>query len=172
MRETYPILESDPTLEQAVGDALSEAPDCGQRRTASPGFLPRGTIGARLGRSGRMPETLQVTSRDAPPLVVFDLQGQLVSFDDAAIADAYRQATDQGATALLLNFAGVDYVTSSGIAALIQILLEARGTEQRLLVTGLTPHYAKVFHLMGLDQHLLLVPTEDAAREAVARESA
>ena len=118
-----------------------------------------------------MPETLQVTRRDAPPLVVFDLQGQLVSFDDAALAGAYAAATQQGTPALLFHFAGVDYITSSGIAALIQILLEARGTDQQLLVTGLTPHYEKVFHLMGLDQHLQVVPNEDAAREAVERES-
>ena len=113
-----------------------------------------------------MPERLHITRRDASPLVVLDLAGELATADQA-LGQAAQQATQQGARHLLLHFAGVDYINSLGIASVFQILLAARAVGQQVFVTGLTPHYQKIFHLMGLDRHLQVVATEDAARASV-----
>jgi anti-anti-sigma factor len=61
----------------------------------------------------------------------------------------------------------VDHLDSSGIALIIGLLTEARKQDQRLLVTGLTQHYQKIFEMMGLTQYAPVFPSEDAARKWV-----
>ena len=115
-----------------------------------------------------MANEVQATLRQAPPLTVIDFKGEVTTFAEAPMNNAYREASEGGATRILLNFAGVDYLNSAGIAVIIGILTEARKADQRILVTGLTPHYKKVFQMMGLAQYAPVYDTEDAAREAAA----
>ncbi len=115
-----------------------------------------------------MANDVQATLRALPPLTVIDLRGEVTTFAEEVVAGAYRQASEQGARHLLLNFTDVDYINSAGIAAIIGILTEARRAEQTLLITGLTPHYAKIFQMMGLAQYAPLFDTEEAARDSVA----
>src|SRR5579859_1265257 len=111
-----------------------------------------------------MANEVKATLRDAAPMVVIDLRGEVTTFADQAINEAYRTASDQGAHTILLNFSGVDYLNSAGIAIIIGILTEARKLDQRLLVTGLTPHYQKIFRMMGLSQYAPVFDSEEAAR--------
>ena len=97
-----------------------------------------------------MANEVEALLHDASPLVVIDLQGDVTSFADETISGAYRQASEQGARHILLNFAGVDYINSAGISTVIGILTEAQQAEQALLITGLTAHYQKIFQMMGL----------------------
>ena len=119
-------------------------------------------------RGGAMNE-VQVTVRDLPPLQVIDLAGAVTGFADAAITGAYRSAADRGARDFLLNFSGVDYVNSAGIAVIIGILIEARKADQRVLVAGLTPHYQKIFNMMGLSDYAPVFESIEAASEWAAR---
>lgn len=118
-----------------------------------------------------MANAVQVSLREAPPVTIIDLTGEVTTFADEPMNRAYRAASEAGAKHILLNFSGVDYLNSAGIAVIIGLLTEARKADQRILVTGLTPHYKKVFQMMGLAQYAPLFDSEEAAREA-AREAA
>jgi anti-anti-sigma factor len=111
---------------------------------------------------------LQTALRAAPPLTIIDLRGEVTVFAEEPINAAYRQACALGATYILMNFAAVDYFNSAGNAIIIGVLAAARKAGQRLLITGLTPHYRKIFQMMGLSQHAPVFDTEDAAQQAVA----
>jgi anti-anti-sigma factor len=111
-----------------------------------------------------------VSLRQVPPLLVLDLSGAVTGFSDGVIGSAYQEAAAQGGRDFLLNFSGVDYVNSAGIAIIIGILIEARKADQRLLVTGLTPHYQKIFDMMGLSEYAPVFESIEAAREWVARQ--
>ena len=69
-----------------------------------------------------------------------------------------------------MNFSGVDYVNSAGIAVIIGILIEARNASQRVMVTGLTPHYQKIFSMMGLSDYAPVFDNIEAASEWAARQ--
>jgi anti-anti-sigma factor len=116
-----------------------------------------------------MANETRATLRDAAPLLVMDLSGEVTSLAGDAVNGAYRQACDRGATSLLLNFGGVDYMNSSGIAVIIGLLTDARRNNRRLLITGLTPHYRKIFQMMGLSQHAPVFDSEDAALQAFSQ---
>ena len=110
----------------------------------------------------------QATLREVPPLTVIDLGGEVTTFAEEAVTGAYREATAQGATHLLLNFKDVEYINSTGIAVIIGLLTQARAADQTLMVTGLTPHYTKIFQMMGLAQYAPIYESEEAARAAAA----
>ena len=59
--------------------------------------------------------------------------------------DAYTQASTGGATAIILNFAGLDYMNSSGIGLLVTLLIRAQRQNQRLLAVSLSDHYKHIF---------------------------
>jgi anti-anti-sigma factor len=107
----------------------------------------------------------QVSLRQVPPLLVLDLSGAVTGFSDGVIGGAYQEAAARGARDFLLNFSGVDYVNSAGIAIIIGILIEARKANQRLLITGLTPHYQKIFNMMGLSEYAPVFESVEAACE-------
>ena len=115
-----------------------------------------------------MANDVQATLRDVPPLTIIDLAGDVTTFADEAINTAYQQACERGAENILMNFTAVDYLNSAGISIIIGVLTEARKADQRLLVTGLTPHYRKIFQMMGLSQYAPVFESEDAARESIA----
>jgi anti-anti-sigma factor len=110
---------------------------------------------------------LEARLRDAPPLVVIDLRGEVTTFAQEPLARAYREASAGGAMNILLNFEAVEHLNSAGLAAIISIISQARQARQRLLLTGLTPHYQRVFDMMGLTTFAPLFESEEAARSSV-----
>jgi anti-anti-sigma factor len=111
---------------------------------------------------------VRATLRELPPLMVIDLQGDVTTFAEDAINSAYQMVTEQGAENILLNFSDVAYLNSAGISIVIGVLAEAREADQRLLISGLTPHYRKIFDMMGLSQYAPVFDTEDEARGSLA----
>ncbi|MBI2941600.1 MAG: STAS domain-containing protein [Chloroflexi bacterium] len=114
-----------------------------------------------------MANEARATLRETPLLTVIDLRGEVTTFADDAINSAYRQVSERGAKNILLNFSGVDHLNSAGIAIIIGVLTETRKADQCLLITGLTPHYRKVFHIMGLARYVPIFDSEDAARQSI-----
>jgi len=115
------------------------------------------------------PQDLQASVREAPPLVVVDLVGSVTALGESTFLNAVGSAIDKTAGDVLLNFTGVDYINSAGIGIILDGLAQVREAGRRLLVTGLTPHYRKVFSMMGLSQHAQVFETEAAARQAAAQ---
>src|SRR5215470_617994 len=110
-------------------------------------------------------ERLAVSLLGEPPLMTIALRGELTSPDGDGVVDAYRRATAQGARSIVVDFAGVELMNSGGISLILGILTETRKTRQRLMFAGLTPHYRKIFTMMGLTRYAQVF---DTAAEAYA----
>jgi anti-anti-sigma regulatory factor len=61
----------------------------------------------------------------------------------------------------------VDYINSSGIALVIQMLMEANKNSQKIAAFGLTPHFQKVFTMVGITKYASLYPDEAAAKAGI-----
>jgi anti-anti-sigma factor len=64
---------------------------------------------------------------------------------------------------VLLDFTKVDYINSSGIALIIQMLMEADKTGRKVAAFGLTPHFQKVFTMVGIAKYAWLYKDEPTA---------
>src|SRR5262249_39162747 len=86
-------------------------------------------------------KTLAARVRYQPGGAVIDLQGEINAFGSVALSDAYAEAERHNPDVVLLNFAGVDYINSTGIALIVGLLAKARAARRRLVVCGLSEHY-------------------------------
>jgi len=68
---------------------------------------------------------------------------------------------------VLLDFSKVDYINSSGIALVIQMLIEASNSSQKVYAFGLSPHFTKVFTMVGITKYAGLFATQAEALAAL-----
>ena len=99
---------------------------------------------------------------------IIDIHGEVSGAAESTLMDAYTEVTSTGATAILLNFSGLDYMNSSGIGLLVTLLIRAQRQKQRLLAYGLSDHYRQIFEITRLNEAISIYPTEVEALAAVA----
>jgi anti-anti-sigma factor len=104
--------------------------------------------------------------RERDGLTVIDLAGEIEAGADEALAAAYDEAAARGTPAVLLNFAGVDYINSTGIALIVGLLARARKESRRVLSTGLSEHYREIFEITRLADFMEVCEDEESAADA------
>jgi len=96
---------------------------------------------------------------------VLRFSGDISSVSRDNVLNAYSKlAKDRP---VLLDFCRVDYINSSGIALVIQMMMEANKSGQEICAFGLTPHFQKVFTMVGITKYAKLYPDEPSAKAAV-----
>ncbi len=115
-----------------------------------------------------MSDEIQVSVRTLGDVAtVIDLMGDVTTFAEEAINQAYQGVSSGGAVNIIFNFRENDYINSAGIAILIGVVTEARKREQKLVMTGLSAHFQKIFRMVGLTQYADLYPSVDDAVSAL-----
>jgi anti-sigma B factor antagonist len=111
-----------------------------------------------------MPDAFSVRE-PSPDARVIDITGDLTAASDAVLMAAYEQANVDGVRAIVLSFAALEYMNSSGIGLLVTLLVRAHRTGQQVLAFGLSDHYRQIFELTRLDEAVLI---HDSEQEALA----
>lgn len=96
------------------------------------------------------------------PIAVLRFSGDITSTSAAAILGTY-QGLPESTKRILLDFAKVEYINSSGIALIIQLMYAAGKSGQAVQTFGLTPHFQKVFTMVGITKYTRLHPDEASA---------
>jgi anti-anti-sigma factor len=79
-----------------------------------------------------------------------------------ALERAYDEATSMSGR-VLLDFRGVDYINSTGIAVIVGVLAIARAESREVGAFGLTEHYREVFNITRLADFMTIYDDESAA---------
>ena len=87
-------------------------------------------------------------------VVILKIQGDITSFSEPFLNQAYKDANDQGTEKLLLHLEEGAYINSGGIAVLIQILAQTKKNNQQISITGLSEHFKKIFNMVGIIIHV------------------
>jgi anti-sigma B factor antagonist len=109
----------------------------------------------------------QVTSPAGHPVSVLRFEGDIASTSKDAVLGAYQGLPKETTKLILLDFTKVDYINSSGIALVIQLLMEAANSAQKIYAFGLSAHFTKVFTMVGITKYAELFPNEQAALAAL-----
>ena len=94
---------------------------------------------------------------------IVDIQGEITSFSENTLMDAYTEAASNGSDTVILNFEGLDYMNSGGIGLLVTMLIRAQRQDQHLMAYGLSDHYQQIFELTRLTEAIQTYPDEAAA---------
>ena len=96
------------------------------------------------------------------PITVLRFAGDITSTSKAAVLGTY-QGIPESTKCILLDFSKVEYLNSSGIALVIQMMIAASKNGQVIQTFGLTPHFQKVFTMVGITKYTRLHADEKTA---------
>jgi anti-anti-sigma factor len=103
-----------------------------------------------------MPQaTLETTVRQAGDGPVIELRGQIDAGAKEALGVAYDRASRDGR--LLLDFAAVDYINSTGIALIVGLLARARAEHREIAAAGLSDHYRQIFEITRITDFMTIL---------------
>ena len=109
----------------------------------------------------------QLTSPAGHEVTVLRFEGDIASTSKDAVLGAYQALPKETSKLVLLDFTKVDYINSSGIALVIQLLIEASKAGQKVSAFGLSAHFTKVFTMVGITKYARLFPGEAEALAAL-----
>jgi anti-anti-sigma factor len=110
-----------------------------------------------------MAKEQEIAVRASGDVSIVDIKGDVTAATGQPIEAAYRQVTAAGAKKIVFAFAPDCYINSGGIAILIGILAQSRKQQQTIRMAGVSPHFQKIFAMVGLTKYAQVHPTEAAA---------
>ena len=108
-------------------------------------------------------ELTAIIRRVSPFADVIDIQGEISSFSEKALNDAYQQALQDKVRTIIFNFSGLTYMNSSGIGMLVMLLIRAQRERKNIVGYGLNDHYRNIFEITRLNQVIPIYSTEAIA---------
>ena len=93
---------------------------------------------------------------------VVDLHGEINATAEARLNAAYAEVESFNPSTIVLNFSGVRYINSTGIALIVGCWPGAQGKTPPAR-SGLSPHYLEIFQITRLADFMRIYPDESAA---------
>ncbi len=115
-----------------------------------------------------MTSTCEATTRTVPGAAVIELAGEVDGSAATVLTSAYEQAikdSEGTAQTVVLDFAAVDYINSTGIALIVSVLARARAERRKVVASGLSPHYREIFDITRLSDFIELFPRSRPCRQ-------
>jgi anti-sigma B factor antagonist len=108
--------------------------------------------------------TCEADVRILPGGAVITLSGEIDGHAADALTGAYERAVAEGDPAtVVLDFAAVQYINSTGIALIVSVLARARSQGRKVVASGLSDHYREIFDITRLSDFIELFPSLDGA---------
>ncbi|HEY0757061.1 MAG TPA: STAS domain-containing protein [Ktedonobacteraceae bacterium] len=98
---------------------------------------------------------------------VIDIQGEVTTFAEQVMMQAYSEASTSTTRAIILNLSGLEYMNSSGIGLLVTLLIRVNRQKQHLLAYGLSDHYRHIFTLTRISDAIHIYENETEALATV-----
>lgn len=96
-------------------------------------------------------------------VAIVDLRGEINGFAEQALDAAYAEACKGNPGVILLDFAQVDYINSTGIALIVSLMAQARQDGCRVIASGLNEHYREIFEITRLSDFMAIYPDQQTA---------
>ena len=112
-----------------------------------------------------MASMCEATTRVLPGAAIIELSGEVDGSAATVLTEAYARAVtpDSDPSTVVLDFAAVDYINSTGIALIVSVLARARAERRKVVACGLSPHYREIFDITRLSDFIELFPDLDHA---------
>jgi len=109
-----------------------------------------------------MTDRFGVTVTTGGEMPVIELRGQVDRDAETELLEAFER-TSAGATAVALDFSETEYINSTGLAVLVQLLARARAAGCAVHAWGLSDHYREIFEITRLADFVTLHAERPAA---------
>lgn len=109
---------------------------------------------------------MTIATEPTASATIVPLQGQINSANAATIESEVLALVDGGTRNLVLDFAGLDYISSAGLRMVLVVAKRLKQEGGLLVLCGMQPHVREVFDISGF---LAILNVEPTRSEALAR---
>jgi anti-sigma B factor antagonist len=99
---------------------------------------------------------------------VLAVRGELDLFNASELKEAFARCIDAGRIRIIVDLAETTFVDSSGLSVLMAACKRLRSRGGTLAMVNLNETIARILQITGLDQTFTILPTREAAIDAVA----
>jgi anti-sigma B factor antagonist len=111
-----------------------------------------------------VPSKCETEVRSLPGCAVIEIRGEVDGSAAAVLSAAYDAAIAlEQAQCVLLDFARVEFINSTGIALIVSVLAKARSENRQVIASGLSDHYRQIFAITRLSDFIQLYDDVDSA---------
>jgi len=110
---------------------------------------------------------MQITERTEDDVPIVSITGDIDLEHSPKLREYLKPKAAQKTPRLLLDFAGVNYIDSSGLATLIEYFQAVQGFKGKLALASLSPRVKNVFEIVRLEQIFSLHPDIASALAAL-----
>jgi anti-sigma B factor antagonist len=110
---------------------------------------------------------MQLTERTEDNIPVVSITGDVDLESSPKLRDFLKPLSSKKTPALLLDFSGVNYIDSSGLATLIEYFQSVQSFKGKLALACLSPRVKNVFEIVRLEQIFSLHPDIPSALAAL-----
>jgi anti-anti-sigma factor len=109
-------------------------------------------------------EEIQVNLRLEEKLAIIDLWGDVTSGAEKKLLAVYDKTVAQKVKCIVFNFGHVGYINSAGMSVMITLIMRSQNQGVNLRAFGLSPHFQKIFDMVGLLKYIRHFANENEAR--------
>ena len=106
-----------------------------------------------------------MSTRDEDGRTIVAATGEVDVYTAPVLDEALSTAVSGGATRLVVDLSGVDFLDSTGLSVLVKALKRVRDSDGSLDVVVIAERVNKVFRITGLDQ---VIPVHASLADALA----
>src|SRR6201999_1588311 len=110
---------------------------------------------------------MQISERTEQDIPIVSISGDIDLETSPQLRDFLKPKSSAKTPALLLDFSGVNYIDSSGLATLIEYFQAVQGFKGKLALASLSPRVKNVFEIVRLEQIFSLHPDIPTALAAL-----
>lgn len=110
---------------------------------------------------------MEIVEQNEGGVLILTVSGEIDLNQSPTLRTALRAKAAAKTPCLLLDFAAVAYIDSSGLATLIEYYQSARAYAGKLALCSLVPRVRSSFDLVRLSEVFTIFPDQAAARRAL-----
>lgn len=109
---------------------------------------------------------MQITQTKHNDYVLVNLEGEVDLNSSPQLRKIFNEILDKGATKIVVNFAKVSYIDSSGLATLIEMMQRIKKGDGRMSLVQMSDKIKSLFEITKLDKLFSIYRTQEEALAA------
>ena len=114
-----------------------------------------------------MKENTDIKLHQQGDITIMIIRGDITSYSESIFKEAYQQVLYQDARKIIIKIEKFAYINSGGVALIIQTLYKIHENKQLAAIAGVSPHFKKIFSMVGITKFAGIFDTINEAIEAL-----
>jgi len=98
-----------------------------------------------------------------PGYTILKISGDMTSDAEILFRDTHKELFAEKQPVLIYDFTEMSYINSSGLALILDAVTTDEASVLQIRCFGLTPHFKKISHMVGMDSYVTIYDDEEEA---------